>query len=88
MAAVVVVVDLKLTTVEYLGIKKTVRGVHILNRIFMGAFFFKVFEISNAETATFRFWGSGEEVLEGSSYQNTFSAAVYFGSRSCRILTL
>jgi hypothetical protein len=54
---VVAVVDPKLTIVKYLGTKKTVRGFHIFNEIFIETFFGDDFEVSNVENGDYLILG-------------------------------
>lgn len=61
----------------YLEAKK-VQGVHILIGGFMEPIFSPFFNIYDPQSQTFRFWGSGDEVMEGTTYDNAaeFTAAV------------
>lgn len=57
---------------------KKVQGVHILIGGFMEPIFSPFFNIYDPQTQTLRFWGSGDEVMEGTTYDNAaeFTAAV------------
>lgn len=61
----------------YLEAKK-VKGVHILIGGFMEPVFSPHFNFFDAKTTTIRFWGEGDEVVEGTTYDNAaeFTAAV------------
>lgn len=58
--------------------KKNVKGVHILIGGFMEPFFSPFFNIWDPVTTTFRYWGEGDEVWEGTTYDNPaeYTAAV------------
>ncbi len=62
----------------YLDEKPTVKGVHILVGGFMDPQFSPLFGLWHPDTETLRFWGSGDEIWEGSTYENAadFTAAV------------
>ncbi|KAL4963756.1 NmrA-like family protein [Aspergillus stella-maris] len=62
----------------YLETKEYVKGVHILIGGFMEPIFSPFFDTFDAKSCTFRFWGNGDEVLEGTTYGNAaeFTAAV------------
>lgn len=57
---------------------KKVQGVHILIGGFMEPIFSPFFNIYDPQSQTLRFWGSGDEVMEGTTYDNAaeFTAAV------------
>ncbi|KAL4886413.1 NmrA-like family protein [Aspergillus karnatakaensis] len=57
---------------------KSVRGVHILVGGFMEPIFSPFFNIFDPKTNTFAYWGEGDEVMEGTTYDNAaeFTAAV------------
>jgi hypothetical protein len=61
----------------YLETKK-VQGVHILIGGFMEPIFSPFFNIFDPSPNTFRYWGNGDEVMEGTTYDNAaeFTAAV------------
>ncbi|KAE8155072.1 nmrA-like family protein [Aspergillus avenaceus] len=61
----------------YLETKK-VAGVHVLIGGFMEPVLSPFFNILNPQTGTFRFWGEGDEVMEGTTYDDAakFTAAV------------
>lgn len=54
----------------YLGTKKKVKGVHVLNAIFMDTLFSPYFKVYSAETHTFQHWGPEDAIFEGTSYEN------------------
>lgn len=62
---------------EYLQTKKTVRGVHIVNGLFMNTFW-TAFGILDGENKVLRYWGSGEEKFDLMSMKTVaeFAAAV------------
>ncbi|KAK1149586.1 hypothetical protein N8T08_005135 [Aspergillus melleus] len=67
---------------------KTVQGVHILIGGFMEPIFSPFFNIYDPQSQTFRFWGSGEEVMEGTTYDNAaeFTAAVTVDEKAVGVL--
>ncbi|KAH8422566.1 NmrA-like family protein [Aspergillus melleus] len=71
----------------YLETKK-VQGVHILIGGFMEPIFSPFFNIYDPQSHTFRFWGSGEEVMEGTTYDNAaeFTAAVTVDEKAVGVL--
>ncbi|KAL4946751.1 hypothetical protein BDV06DRAFT_75 [Aspergillus oleicola] len=62
----------------YLETKERVAGVHILIGGFMEPVLSPFFNIFDSKTNTFRFWGEGDEIMEGTTYGNAaeFTAAV------------
>lgn len=62
----------------YLATKKKVKGVHILIGGFMEPVLSPFFGILDPQTNTFRFWGEGNEFMEGTTYNNAaeFTVAV------------
>ncbi|KAL4948216.1 NmrA-like family protein [Aspergillus filifer] len=62
----------------YLETKEHVEGVHILIGGFMEPILSPFFDIFDSKSCTLRFWGTGGEVLEGTTYRNAaeFTAAV------------
>ncbi|KAL7622412.1 hypothetical protein AAE478_007917 [Parahypoxylon ruwenzoriense] len=62
----------------YLDAQDKVKGVHVLVGAFMEPFFSPPFNIWDPESTTFNYWGTGDEVWEGTTYQNSaeFTAAV------------
>ncbi|KAH8649557.1 hypothetical protein BGZ61DRAFT_546897 [Ilyonectria robusta] len=62
---------------EYLG-TKTIKGVHVLIGVFMETFWSRFFGAWNPDSATFSYWGSGDETWESTTYANAseFVAAV------------
>ncbi|KAJ5453561.1 uncharacterized protein N7458_004517 [Penicillium daleae] len=71
----------------YLETKK-VQAVHILIGGFMEPIFSPFFNIFDPSTNTFRYWGNGDEVMEGSSYDNAaeFTAAVILDPKATGIV--
>lgn len=63
---------------DYLDTKERIKGVHVLIGAFMDTFFTKYFDAWDPEKKVFTFWGTGDEVLEFSSYRNSaeYTAAV------------
>ncbi|KAH1383036.1 hypothetical protein KXV98_006908 [Aspergillus fumigatus] len=63
---------------EYLATKQKVKGVHILVGGFMEPVLSPFFNILDPQTNTFRYWGEGDEVMEGTTYDNAaeFTVAV------------
>ncbi|KAF3926066.1 hypothetical protein ABW20_dc0109394 [Dactylellina cionopaga] len=62
----------------YLDAQDKVKGVHIIVGGFMNAFFTPIFGIWDSDNTTFRYWGTGDEVWEGTTYQNAaeYTAAI------------
>ncbi|KAF3055184.1 hypothetical protein GL218_07359 [Daldinia childiae] len=62
----------------YLDAQDKVKGVHILVGMFMEVFFNPVFGTFDADSATFKYWGTGNEIWEATTYQNAaeYTAAV------------
>ncbi|KAK6363484.1 hypothetical protein TWF730_000916 [Orbilia blumenaviensis] len=62
----------------YLDAQDKVKGVHILVGAFMEPFVSPAFGIWDPTTVTFRYWGTGDEIWEGTTYENAaeFTAAV------------
>ncbi|GAB1206009.1 hypothetical protein APSETT445_004690 [Aspergillus pseudonomiae] len=62
----------------YLATKQKVKGVHILIGGFMEPVLSPFFNILDPKTNTFRFWGEGDEIMEGTTYDNAaeFTTAV------------
>ncbi|GLI79022.1 hypothetical protein PoHVEF18_007344 [Penicillium ochrochloron] len=71
----------------YLAIKK-VQGVHILIGGFMEPVFSPFFNIFDPSTSKFRYWGNGDEVMEGTTYDNAdeFTAAVALDPEATEIV--
>ncbi|KAH1348243.1 hypothetical protein KXV22_002828 [Aspergillus fumigatus] len=63
---------------EYLATKQKVKGVHILVGGFMEPVLSPFFNILDPQTNTFRYWGEGDEVMEGTTYDDAaeFTVAV------------
>ncbi|RVD84145.1 uncharacterized protein DFL_005910 [Arthrobotrys flagrans] len=74
----------------YLDAQDKVKGVHILVGGFIETFFNPLFGTWDPATTTFRFWGTGEEVWEGTTYVNAaeFTAAVCVDKDAYGILKL
>lgn len=62
----------------YLATKEKVKGVHILIGGFVEPVLSPFFRILDVQTNTFRFWGEGDEIMEGTTYSNAaeFTVAV------------
>ncbi|PLB50922.1 NmrA-like family protein [Aspergillus steynii IBT 23096] len=62
----------------HLASKEKVKGVHILIGGFMEPVLSPFFSILDASSHTFRFWGNGDEIMEGTTYDNAaeFTSAV------------
>ncbi|KAI1656400.1 nmrA-like family protein [Daldinia decipiens] len=62
----------------YLDAHDKVKGVHILVGMFMEVFFNPVFGTFDAASATFKYWGTGNEIWEATTYRNAaeYTAAV------------
>ncbi|KAJ4299352.1 hypothetical protein N0V90_004597 [Kalmusia sp. IMI 367209] len=62
----------------YLDSQDKVKGVHILVGGFMEPFFSPPFGIFEPASTTFKYWGTGDEVWEGTTYENAaeYTAAV------------
>lgn len=62
----------------YLEQKPAVKGVHILVGGFMDPQFSPLFGLWHPDAETLRFWGTGDEIWEGTTYENAadFTAAV------------
>ncbi|ODM22568.1 hypothetical protein SI65_00157 [Aspergillus cristatus] len=72
----------------YLETKQNVAGVHILVGGFMEPVFSPFFNIFDPESNTFRYWGEGDEIMEGTTYDDAarFTAAVVVNSKASGIL--
>lgn len=70
--------DPQIKVKEYLSTKKTIKGVHILVGAFMNPWFSPPFNVWDPATTTFKYWGTGDEVWEGTTYENAaeFTAAI------------
>ncbi|OGM42488.1 NmrA-like family protein [Aspergillus bombycis] len=62
----------------YLATTQKVKGVHVLIGGFMEPVLSPFFNILDPKTNTFRFWGEGDEIMEGTTYDNAaeFTTAV------------
>ncbi|KAI2780439.1 nmrA-like family protein [Daldinia loculata] len=62
----------------YLDAQDKVKGVHILVGMFMEVFFNPVFGTWDADSATLKYWGTGNEIWEATTYRNAaeYTAAV------------
>ncbi|KAJ5721451.1 nmrA-like family protein [Penicillium malachiteum] len=71
----------------YAGTKK-VQGVHILIGGFMKPIFSPFFNIYDPQSQALRFWSSGDEIMEGTTYNNAaeFTAAVAVDQKATGIL--
>ncbi|KAK6531189.1 hypothetical protein TWF281_008014 [Arthrobotrys megalospora] len=74
----------------YLDAQNKVKGVHILVGAFMDPFFSPAFGIWDPATTTFRYWGTGDEIWEGTTYENAaeYTAAVCVDKDAHGILKL
>ncbi|KAI1141694.1 nmrA-like family protein [Hypoxylon sp. FL0543] len=74
----------------YLDAQDKVKGVHILVGMFMEGFFGPVFGTYDAFSTTFRYWGTGDEIWEGSTYRNAaeYTAAVCVDKNASGVLKL
>ncbi|RTE72593.1 hypothetical protein BHE90_012993 [Fusarium euwallaceae] len=63
---------------DHLDTKEHIKGVHIMVGAFMDTFFTAYFDSWDPEKKVFTFWGTGDEVLEFSSYRSSaeYTAAV------------
>lgn len=70
--------DPQIKVKTYLDTKSTIKGVHILVGEFMNPFFSPPFGIWDPSNTTLKYWGSGNEMWEGTTYENAaeFTAAV------------
>ncbi|GKZ36205.1 hypothetical protein AbraIFM66950_007201 [Aspergillus brasiliensis] len=55
---------------NYLDTKKVTAGVHILIGGFMEPIFSPFFNIVDVQSNTFRYWGDGHEIMEGTTYDD------------------
>lgn len=71
----------------YLDAQDKIKGVHILVGGFMEPFFSPPFGIFDPASNTFRYWGTGDEIWEGTTYQNAaeYTAAVCMDSNAVGI---
>lgn len=72
---------------NYLDTKK-VAGVHILIGGFMEPIFSPFFNIVDVQTNTFRYWGDGNEIMEGTTYDDAakYTAKVVLDSEAKGVL--
>ncbi|RAK99441.1 NmrA-like family protein [Aspergillus ibericus CBS 121593] len=72
----------------YLETKANVAGVHILIGGFMEPVLSPFFNILDPSTMTFRYWGEGDEVMEGTTYDDAarFTAAVALDPNATGVL--
>jgi hypothetical protein len=63
---------------DYLVTKEQVKGVHVLIAALMETFWSSWFDFWDPEDHSFKFWGTGDEVWEMTSYENAaaFTAAI------------
>ncbi|KAI0846395.1 nmrA-like family protein [Daldinia vernicosa] len=62
----------------YLDAQDKVKGVHVLVGMFMDVFFGPMFGTYDASSTTFKYWGTGNEIWEATTYRNAaeYTAAV------------
>ncbi|KAI1374412.1 nmrA-like family protein [Hypoxylon crocopeplum] len=74
----------------YLDAQDKVKGVHILVGMFTDVFFSPAFGTFDSASATFKYWGTGDEIWEGSTYQNAaeHTAAVCVDKDAVGVLRL
>ncbi|OOF93251.1 hypothetical protein ASPCADRAFT_508996 [Aspergillus carbonarius ITEM 5010] len=72
----------------YLETKANVAGVHVLIGGFMEPVLSPFFNILDPSTMTFRYWGEGDEVMEGTTYEDAarFTAAVVLDATATGVL--
>ncbi|RDW93632.1 NmrA-like family protein [Aspergillus mulundensis] len=72
----------------YLETKKVVKGVHILVGGFMEPIFSPFFGIVDAQANAFKYWGEGDEVLEGTTYSDAarYTASVVLDPEATGLL--
>ncbi|EXJ95695.1 hypothetical protein A1O1_00818 [Capronia coronata CBS 617.96] len=72
----------------HLDAKKNIKGVHILTGGFLEVLFSPVFGVWDPQNTTFRYWGTGNEVWEGTTYKNSaeYTAAVCLDSAAVGVL--
>ncbi|PWY63067.1 nmrA-like family protein [Aspergillus eucalypticola CBS 122712] len=73
---------------NYLDTKTKVAGGHILIGGFMGPIFSPSFNIVDVQTNTFRYWGDGNEIMEGTTYDDAakYTAKVVLDSEAKGVL--
>ncbi|KAE8377203.1 hypothetical protein BDV26DRAFT_282038 [Aspergillus bertholletiae] len=73
---------------SYLATKQKIKGVHILIGGFMKPVLSPFFNILDPTTNSFRFWGEGDEVMEGTTYDNAagFTTAVTMDPKATGII--
>ncbi|KAI2462791.1 nmrA-like family protein [Annulohypoxylon bovei var. microspora] len=69
--------DAMILVKAYLDAQDKVKGVHILVGMFTDGFFGPRFGLYDAATTSLKYWGTGDEVMEGTTYRN---AAEYTAS--------
>ncbi|KAI1088088.1 nmrA-like family protein [Rostrohypoxylon terebratum] len=74
----------------YLDAQDKVKGVHILVGMFSEGFFASHFLNYDAATMTFKYWGTGDEVWEGTTYLNAaeYTAAVCLDKNAVGVIRL
>ncbi|KAI1208539.1 nmrA-like family protein [Annulohypoxylon truncatum] len=74
----------------YLDAQDKVKGVHILVGMFIDGFFGAHFNVYDAATTTFKYWGTGDEIWEGTTYRNAaeYTAAICLDKDAVGILKL
>lgn len=70
--------DTNIHVKAYLDAQDKVKGVHVLVGMFMDVFFSPPFGTYDPASATFKYWGTGDEIWEGTTYKNAaeYTAAV------------
>ncbi|CAG8958128.1 hypothetical protein HYFRA_00000474 [Hymenoscyphus fraxineus] len=70
--------DAMILVKSYLETKDHVKGVHILTGPFIEAMLHPILGIWDSAAVKFRYWGNGDEVLEGTTYEDAaaFTAAI------------
>ncbi|KAL1866404.1 hypothetical protein Plec18167_009072 [Paecilomyces lecythidis] len=73
---------------SYLETKKNVSGVHVLIGAFMEVIFSPYFGLFDPKTNTFRYWGEGDEPMEGTTYDDAakFTAEVIVDRNATGVL--
>lgn len=74
----------------YLDAQDKVKGVHVLVGMFTEGFFGPHFGNYDAATTTFKYWGTGDEVWEGTTYRNAaeYTAAICLDKDAVGVIRL
>ncbi|OTB01929.1 hypothetical protein M426DRAFT_25241 [Hypoxylon sp. CI-4A] len=74
----------------YLDSQDKVKGVHVLVGMFIEVLFSPPFGTYDAASTTFKYWGTGDEIWEGTTYQNAaeYTAAVCADKSAAGIVKL